>query len=172
MCSLWMNGYGAWVNYFRAGKFVGTSGWFSEEYAGGADKRQVAPIAGMMCSSHYCDLKQFITIYEDSSVVVTNTGYWTPWFSSGHPNSASCPNNMLMNGVQCKGHYCSEMRLQCGLLASGYRVDANDAKDSKWFSENDVVGLCDDGYYARGLICSGDFCDFVKLRCVRVDKLN
>lgn len=161
--------HAGWAPFIRGGKYISTTGWFSEEY-GGNSGRQSALIAGIMCSSHFCDLRQLVTVHEDSTLPVMDSKYWSSWFSDETLGFVNCPSDMVVNGIQCRGHYCDDTRIQCGRVGLGYRIVSSDRKEVTWFSEEDVIGLCPNGYYVSGLQCGGDYCDFLKLNCVRVDK--
>ena len=76
---------------------------------------------------------------------------------------------MVVNGVQCSGRYCDNMRLQCGRMAAGYRVSTSKRMEVAFFSEEQGLRHCQDGYFLRGMECSGRYCDNVKLYCALVE---
>ncbi len=76
---------------------------------------------------------------------------------------------MVVIEIQCRGRCCDNMRLQCGRLGTGFRVDAGDIRRVDWFSEEEGERRCPDGYYLWGMARRGDFCDGIKLNCARVD---
>ena len=158
--------------FSRSGKNIERTSSFSEENAGYSG-RQTAPIAGFACSGDFCDNKQLVVVRNGNEAPLQNTGHWTQWFTDVEaPTWADCPSNMLVNELQCRGHYCDDIRLQCGTLQVSYRVDRNDVRTVDWFSEEPGEELCPDGYYVFGMACRGYYCDDMKLHCARVDRVN
>lgn len=142
---------------------------FSEE-DGGYSGRMSGPVAGIKCFGHYCDNKQLISVQRGGQTAVQFTNYFTNWFSDeGSQNFGACPQNQVLVEIQCRGHYCDEMRLHCAAMASGYRVVRSDIRTVRYFSEEQGEGRCPDGYYIYRVACQGMFCDNIELRCARVD---
>ena len=93
------------------------------------------PIAGVACSGRYCDnIRLECRQYLDNNALIV-TSHWTGWFSDENVRSAYCPNDMVVNGVQCSGRYCDNMRLQCGRMAAGYRVSTSKRMETVFFFE-------------------------------------
>lgn len=157
-----------WTLYSRTGKNIERTRFFSEE-GNGYSGRQTAPIAGIECSGLYCDNKRLVVVREGNTAPVLNSAFWTSWFANDGTSSTSCPDDMLVNELQCSGHYCDRIRLQCGRLHGDYRIDATDKKYANWFSEEEGERLCPNGYYLFGMQCRGHYCDGIKLTCVRVE---
>lgn len=107
---------------------------------------------------------------------MNNSNHWTQWFSEEGQNYRYCPSDMVMNEVQCKGGFCDNMRLKCGTLKNGYRVNRSKTKPVEMVKTNispkkvPIItdGYCPDGYYIYGLACSGPYCDNIKLHCALV----
>ena len=154
-----LNNYGSRFTYSR---------WFSEEN-GGYSGRQVTPVAGISCNGDFCDNKRLAAVNLNGASVVNNSRSWTSWFSEEGRNYRYCPSNMVMNEVQCSGGHCDNMRLQCGTLKSGYRVNRSKTKTVGYFSEEQGTRYCPDGYCIYGLQCSGSRCDNIKLHCALVE---
>lgn len=142
---------------------------FSEEERDSG--KQAAPIAGNICSDDFCDNKRLVAIRYGNERAVKNSNVWTGWFTDGGgSNYRACPRDMVVNEIRCKGRYCDDMRLSCGRMESGYRVDRSDTMEVGWFSEEEGKRLCRDGYYIVGMGCNDDFCDEIRLTCAKVYK--
>lgn len=152
------------------------SNTFSEEN-GGYSGRMNGPIRAIKCSGGYCDNKRLVAVQHGykKAVVPSNNPYWTSWFSQEGKkdarNKRTCPDDMVVNQIQCKGAYCDKMRLGCGVMASGYRVSHEHTMETGFFSEEQGEEQCDDGYYIYGIECSGSYCDNIKLYCARIQYL-
>lgn len=158
----------SWSAFSRKLKFITRTSKFSEENSGYSG-RQTAPIAGIECSGSYCDNKRLVVVREGTSKPVLDSRYWTSWISEEKPSSTNCPSDMIVNEIQCSGKFCDNLRLQCGRLASDYRVITSNIQVVDWFSEEQGERLCNDGYYLWGIECRGSYCDDLKLKCARVE---
>ena len=142
---------------------------FSEENGGWSGVRDT-PIAGIVCHGSYCDNKQLIVLVNGDDPVQHSGDVFTQWFTDqGSPSEVDCPNNMVVNEVQCRGGYCDDIRFRCGYLKQGYRGVSGDLRESGWFSEEEGERRCRDGYYLWGMKCSGAYCDAINLICARID---
>jgi hypothetical protein len=89
---------------------------------------------------------------------------WTGWTSDGLP-PLECEPGRLVNGAECSGSYCDNIRLDCTPASATYGF-------SYWttaFSEEATNSrLCGSGEWVTGLSCSGSYCDNVSLECTQI----
>ena len=96
---------------------------------------------------------------------------WT-FYTSDELEPISC-GGTLVNGVQCRGAYCDDIRYYC-LQTPGVRTD------SYWtpqFSEEGSStgknrGFCNEGYWVSGIACEHDNCDNVSLECSQMANVS
>jgi len=143
---------------------------FSEE-SGGYSAIMSNPIAGVECSGSHCDNLRLVSYQYRSqyALIYPEDTYWTDWFSDESPKTAYCRDDMLVNQVQCSGSRCDNKRLLCSKVGAGYRVSISNRMEVGFFSEEQGFRYCQDGYFLRGMECSGSYCDNVKLYCVLVE---
>lgn len=140
--------------------------WFNDE-KGGYSVKSDYPIISLQCRGRYCDEKQFQNEVLPVLKLLTREGMWTPFISSGsHPKLVRCPPNTVVNRFQCKGSYCSSIRLHCGLLPPRLITRYLVPWTSKWFSEEEGSSVrCPDGHVLTGLGCRARNCDNIMMVC-------
>lgn len=157
-----------WKSLVRGENTVTKSRWFNDE-DGGYSFAMTGPLGGIGCRGNNCDEKRLIgTKRSEWAAFDFSDVSWTGWFSEEGIAEANCAADRLVIEVQCRESYCDEMRLGCARLVQGYRINGGVVLQSPWFSEEDDEGYCPDGTYVQGIMCDGDYCDNIRLKCRRV----
>ena len=91
---------------------------------------------------------------------------WTSFWFSEENGGAVCPAGMSLNGMECSGNYCDNLRIRC--RNDGDTFLGSDSYWTNFFSEEQGGGGCAGGYAVTGVWCSGSYCDNIQLRCTEV----
>ncbi|WP_157595180.1 hypothetical protein [Plesiocystis pacifica] len=92
--------------------------------------------------------------------------FWTGWTSEEDPPSA-CPNRYVARGVDCKGKYCDDLKMDCHYTGRWHG-------DTSWLpaiseeSPQNVASCTASNEWMTGFSCSGKYCDNVSLRCTEL----
>jgi hypothetical protein len=121
-------------------------------------------VQGMQCNGSYCDNVKLNC--DNFSGDLQATGHrWTEYFSEDGNNSRSCEENEFVTAIQCRGHYCDDVRLRCSTYD-----DISKGINCYWLNptlseEDGGILLAPEGYFLTGLACQGRrYCDNKKLR--------
>lgn len=117
-------------------------------------------LSGVICDGRFCSEKSIYVHGADYPILDTSAKVSTDFFGDGLISSGICPRGTLVNKLECRGQYCSSMRLGCASTGRGYIVDEMD--------ESLENGRCDKGSYIKGVVCEGDYCENLKVLCVKV----
>ena len=114
---------------------------------------------------------QVLTTGLHESVLRTNVGTWTGWFSEEKRSWTSCPRNYFVYRINCKGRYCDNKRLQCAPMNNNAGITVESKFHySSWFSEEQGPNSCPMDYYLVAMRCSGRYCDNLKFKCQKASR--
>mmetsp|Transcript_14941 Transcript_14941/g.24337 ORF Transcript_14941/g.24337 Transcript_14941/m.24337 type:complete len:427 (-) Transcript_14941:157-1437(-) len=150
---------------------VGTfSDWFSEEGEGGTGVF-ANPISGVDCDEKHCDNKRVFTtgLNEDRVFSTDGNVQYTEYISEEGPGQADCPTRTLVCQVKCKGRYCDELKLGCCATSSNYTLQDDDIQYTEFYSEDEGLRNCNDGYFMSGIRCKDSFCGKIQLKCTKLE---
>lgn len=88
---------------------------------------------------------------------------WTGWTSEELP-PLECEAGRLINGAECSGSYCDNIRVDCTDAAVSYG-------SSYWttnISEETGARYCGPNEWATGIQCRDGYCDNVYLECTQI----
>ena len=96
--------------------------------------------------------------------------FWTDSFSEENPPSI-CPAGHAVKGIRCDGRNCDRKRLQCCRYMSGFDRTAS-YRWSQWVSEERPGREVSRDEFVSGLACQGRYCDNLRIRYVRSERLQ
>ncbi|MCH9686645.1 MAG: hypothetical protein K0V04_34755 [Deltaproteobacteria bacterium] len=148
-------------------------------------------IQALRCEGPYCD-NVSVRCVAGSQGASRASVTWSGWFGAGQ--SAECADGEFVQGFDCSGSHCSEMRIACAPFGewniehcawtnTGFseeesdldHPDADTYDDNEEYSEtwNDAAYFGHDGYsdgrgyFLAGIRCDGSRCDEKKFKVCR-----
>ncbi len=120
---------------------------------------------GAHCDGAFCDNYQLICKpLESGKPDWDQLTIWTNWFEHDGKTSASCPDSTFVDGVECRGGNCDDIRLRCRQFYRTPKDCLEFSNQSTWHSEETSPWRVSGERYMVGALCNGRHCDNKKYR--------
>jgi beta-lactam-binding protein with PASTA domain len=126
-------------------------------------------LKGIKCSGRYCDNKALYCCPYLTGADGQRRLSWSGWISEESPHNSAKTRSGFVGGLQCKGRYCDNIRLQ--YLSTPSLRNSGRCSDQPFVSEEGSARSVCAGYgtFVAGMSCKGRYCDNVSLECCGSD---
>jgi hypothetical protein len=126
-------------------------------------------LKGIKCSGRYCDNKALYCCPYLTEGDRRSRLSWSGWISEERPNNTATTRSGFVAGLQCKGAYCDNVRLQY-LSTPDLRNTGHCSNQPYVSEEGSGTSICGGyGTFVAGMSCKGSHCDNVSLECCGSD---